>query len=484
MDDSDETPTVPKGTKRRALSSPSLSPAEIADKAVSSAATREKLPIEIADFEEFDEEVRGHLYNITVSQPSKESKARTQAVEEAINCLHHFYKKVTRAYIEVAAKWTELSTLKSVFLKAKDEDNSLHNITDINKNIDDKLVKMKDNIINDIKATVQKELYETVSLSIENVVKSNDMMKENIQSNIKNVVSNEVKEAVHEVQKVVKDSIQSAKPSYASITNKSAPYLKNREITPRNKQSIEFLISPLPEKVKNFKSASEVKRVLKNSVNPVEYDLKVDHLFTVGMSSVKIIANSVDLDKLRNSPKLKEAGLMIRTRQKLRPRLLIKNLPSNISMNDVPKVIAESIGIENPEIKPIVELIRGEKKQKNLIIEVSPEIRKKLLSHGRVYLGYDSCRIEDYISVLQCYKCLKFNHTAKNCTTDSPTCGHCADKHDTRKCENKTKPKCVNCDKLGYDDVIHSALDFRKCPVILKRMEELTRSIDYGDDQP
>lgn len=484
MDDPDETPTVSKGTKRRALSSPSLSPADIADKAATSAATHDKLPLEIADFEKFDEEVKGHLYNITVSQPSKESKARTQAVDEAINCLHHLYKKVTRAYIEVAAKWTELSTLKNVFLKAKNENNSSQNITDINKNIDDKLLRMKDNIISDIKATVQKELYDTVSLRIENIVKSNDKMNENIQSNIKNVVSNEVKEAVHEVQKVVKDSIQSAKPSYASITNKSAPYLRNRELIPRNKQTIEFLISPLPDKIKNFKSASEVKRVLKDFVNPVDYDLKVDHLFTVGMSSVKVIANSVDLDKMRNSLKLKEAGLMIRTRQKLRPRLLIKNLPSNISMNDAPKVIAESTGIEDLEIKPITELIRGIRKQKNLIIEVSPETRKKLLSQSRIYLGYESCRVEDYISILQCYKCFKFNHTAKNCTTDSPTCGHCADKHDSRKCENKTKLKCINCVKLGYIDTTHSALDSRKCPIILKRMEELIRSIDYGDDQP
>ncbi|CAL7940834.1 unnamed protein product [Xylocopa violacea] len=410
-----------------------------------------------------------------VSQPMKESKSRSQAVEEAIICLHLLYKKVSRAYIEVVARWSEVVVFKEEFLKqTKDESAS-------KKDFNDKLAQMRDNIIADVKATVQEQLHHAIGQRLVSIDKYNESLKDDLQNDIKNMVSGEVKEAVNMVQKVVKDSVQVKKPmSYASITGKSAMHLKNKDLASRSKQLIEFIVTPLPESAKKFKSASEVKKVLKESINPTEYDLKVDHLFTLGALSVKIIASSVNLDKIRDSLKLKEAGLMIKVRSKLRPRLVIRNMPSDVSFTNVPRAIVESADVEVAEIKPITEFIRSDKSRKNVIVEVSPEIRNKLVSQGKIYFGYEACKVEDYISILQCYKCMKFNHLAKNCTADTSTCGHCAGSHDSRKCECKTKLRCVNCDKLGYMDIAHSALDSRKCPVILKRIEERMRSTDYG----
>src|SRR5579871_2901786 len=72
---------------------------------------------------------------------------------------------------------------------------------------------------------------------------------------------------------------------------------------------------------------------------------------------------------------------------------------------------------------------------------------------------YDSkCR------VTQCFKCQRFGHTTRACSSP-PKCGHCAEDHDTRDCQNNTQAKCTNCGQK------HKAWD-RTCRMYREKLEK------------
>jgi hypothetical protein len=47
-------------------------------------------------------------------------------------------------------------------------------------------------------------------------------------------------------------------------------------------------------------------------------------------------------------------------------------------------------------------------------MEVGAQTRKLLL-HKKLKLGWQICKIEDYVVATKCYKCSRFNHRARDC---------------------------------------------------------------------
>lgn len=484
MGDTGGTPVTSKGTKRRALSSPAISSPTEQHDVGSSKTKEEELPMELAEFDKFDLEIKSHLYNLTVSQPAKESKARSRAIDDAVSYLQSVYKKVAKAYTEMALKWSELASFKEKCVNNNATSiEPLLRVNLVEKDLDSKLLRMKEEMLSDVKIIIKQELRDSINSRMDNIVKSNNTLSDSLNSNIRNVLSDEVKEVVTKVQQVVKDSVQPVpKISYASVTGKKVLRQTVKDIPDRSKD-IEFIVIPLPENPKNLRSASEIKKVLKASIKPSDFNLKVIHLLTLNFPAIKLIAESVDLEKLRTSNELKDAGLMIKSKDKLKPRILLKDLPTDIDFNNIASAVAKALGEDSlsVDIRPVTIFKRGERKRCNAVIEVTPQIRNKLMRQGRVFLDFESCKVEDYFRILQCYKCMKFNHLARNCTATSPMCCYCSENHDSRECCNKGQLKCTNCNKSGFTEIGHSALDASKCPILSKRTSELARSIDYGE---
>nr|CAH7764029.1 unnamed protein product [Callosobruchus chinensis] len=64
----------------------------------------------------------------------------------------------------------------------------------------------------------------------------------------------------------------------------------------------------------------------------------------------------------------------------------------------------------------------------NLIIEVSPDLRKIILKRGYIYIGYKKYEVFDHIHIQRCSKCCGYGHTVKNCNLEL-VCGKCAQHH-------------------------------------------------------
>lgn len=151
--------------------------------------------------------------------------------------------------------------------------------------------------------------------------------------------------------------------------------------------------------------------------------------------------------------------------------------------------IEESILMQNPDLN----LERGDiaakfsyimkKMNRNFVVEVDAATRKTLL-HNKIKLGWQVCRIEDYLVASRCYKCSRFNHRFQECR-GKVTCPLCTGPHTLKACTSDSKTyTCINC--VNYNtynptkniSVNHSSLD-RKCPSMHAVIEKYRLNTEY-----
>ncbi|XP_076398048.1 uncharacterized protein LOC143266329 [Megachile rotundata] len=442
--------TPVKGKKRRAISSPGIISSDSSeDSPVRPETKKYELPIDPQYFDVMDLKIKGHFYDLKFTMPSKESAKRSQAADDAVNYLYQAYNRITRAYTELASRIKEIAEMRKECVELIHKESNTRTTTEVfEEDINTKMSELKKTIVQEVTQVVKDE--------------------------IKNTVKEHIPTMGHSTSEQPK--------SYATIAEKGIS-IKTRsgETQVMTNDLIEFLIVPLEDNPTAYKTSTEIKKALKEQINTMEFNMRVNHLIALNSVAVRILAKTIDLDKLSESPQLRNIGLKIKGKNKLRPNMLIRNFPTNIPFAEATKVIAEAINIEkdNNEIRILTEYVNRYKRYKSIVLEVTPQIRQRMLVHNRLYINYESCRIEDYIRVLQCFKCLKFNHTAKNCTATTSTCGHCAGDHDSRECKQKEKTRCANCDRSSKVDNKHSALDYKICSIQIKKKKDLTRSIDY-----
>ena len=122
----------------------------------------------------------------------------------------------------------------------------------------------------------------------------------------------------------------------------------------------------------------------------------------------------------------------------------------------------------------------------NVHATVTTKLRQEIDKRGnRLYLGLNSCRVEDKFNLRRCYKCNDHGHIAKNCESDA-CCGYCAsDSHESKNCplkdnlyRNRNKLNCINCKRRNLEFRGHSAF-WPSCPVNKYFIEKAKKSLPY-----
>jgi len=147
--------------------------------------------------------------------------------------------------------------------------------------------------------------------------------------------------------------------------------------------------------------------------------------------------------------------------------------------------LAETINAQNPEIITNDEIIeakfrfQNKRGQYNIVMEVGPQTRRKILQH-KLRIGWNICKAVDYLTPIRCFKCSRFNHKHYECKGEI-TCPHCTGQHKMKECTVTTaEQKCINCivyNKHSKERKInenHSAMS-KDCPslqAVLKRYRE------------
>nr|CAI5833069.1 unnamed protein product [Callosobruchus analis] len=172
-------------------------------------------------------------------------------------------------------------------------------------------------------------------------------------------------------------------------------------------------------------------------------------------------------------PKVNNSSvLLIKANNDVSDTDVLQDITTSVNPNlNTPEQVIESIATlnkidETSHIKYVTKLKHFE--STNLLIEVSPDLRKLILNKGYLYVGWKRCEVSDHIHILRCSKCCAYGHTAKN---KLAVC-----KSISEECVN-----CINFNKSGKRNVAtNHASNSKECTVFKNYIETLNSRIDYG----
>lgn len=122
----------------------------------------------------------------------------------------------------------------------------------------------------------------------------------------------------------------------------------------------------------------------------------------------------------------------------------------------------------------------------NWVIEVSPRIRNLVRSSDkiRLFMKWQSCKVQDYRGVTRCYNCQLYGHVAKYCTEMKKICSYCsAAEHlvaDSQDRKNNKGPTCAAC-KRAKKKSDHSIND-KLCPAFKVALDRIIERTNYGNN--
>ena len=221
--------------------------------------------------------------------------------------------------------------------------------------------------------------------------------------------------------------------------------------------------------------------MVEKSINPTELKFNVTRISYGPQNSVIIEGPDFSSSAFTTCIPLLEAGLEIKPSVKMKPRMIVHDIPVELSSEWIVKCIAEQNLMEASasDIKTVFLYSSREKKFRSCVIEINLEHRRQLLSVGRVNIGWQSYRIDDHITSLQCLNCLGFGHVAESCKKPE-CCSKCGETH-AAKGWKATVFKRINCATAGYN-FSHCATDKVNSSILRRKIDRKKSFIYYRSD--
>lgn len=254
------------------------------------------------------------------------------------------------------------------------------------------------------------------------------------------------------------------KTSYAETLRSNNPVVV---ITPKNNQQ----------------TSSATKSDIKNKISPTNIAVKNIRKATKGAIVIQC-DNSPSCDILKDSV-IKKLGenYIVNVPTLLNPRLKIINVSVKHSESVIQELIRKQNDFipENSDLKLITILDKSTKERQNYtyIFETDPTTYNVLLNREKITIGWDRCRVFENIHISRCFKCLGFNHKAKECTR-LRMCLKCSQDHDIKECKS-TREECGNCrwanENLKMELNTEHHANSWDCKVLQRRVERARQRI-------
>lgn len=126
---------------------------------------------------------------------------------------------------------------------------------------------------------------------------------------------------------------------------------------------------------------------------------------------------------------------------------IIKNIETDISNDDLIDNTRCPDKIQIKETNRFFKTVKINGKEDQKI----PLTTVKIIFNGQklpefIYIYNVKRKVQPYIfSVTQCFKCLRYGHTKKNCKSKTTNCQNCGEIHDATKGKCERPTRCVNC---------------------------------------
>lgn len=130
-----------------------------------------------------------------------------------------------------------------------------------------------------------------------------------------------------------------------------------------------------------------------------------------------------------------------------------RNLDEITTTDELHKALVSEFSSEDPQSIGIIKLRKAYGSTQIGSFRVPVAVANKMTEAGKVKVGWSICQLRVPQQLLRCYKCLGFDHLAKQCkgVDHSKLCWKCGiEGHKGRTCNNN--PKCVLCKENEGND--------------------------------
>ncbi|KAG8239026.1 hypothetical protein J437_LFUL018663 [Ladona fulva] len=189
-----------------------------------------------------------------------------------------------------------------------------------------------------------------------------------------------------------------------------------------------------PEKDANMEGIDEVKDAIKETINPAKEEIQVQSFRKIGRKGVLIrTGKEEEIQKIKSNDikeRLEAKGLKIGEIKKNNPKIIIFRIDREIKEEELMEEIYNqnlketTVTKENFIQNFKFRFYTGGRNADycNRVYEVSPEIRKIIIDKEKLYMGWSSYWVNDFLGVLRCFKCYAYGHTYKYCKEKEETC--------------------------------------------------------------
>ncbi|XP_067128374.1 uncharacterized protein [Centruroides vittatus] len=261
----------------------------------------------------------------------------------------------------------------------------------------------------------------------------------------------------------------------------------------------EIIVSAIKNPDEPVPTPEETLELLRSHVDPKQLGIKIKTIRPLSEGDIKIqVLEDKDLQVLKHAVQKEDAltdKIKLVEKGKKSPKIILYNVPTDSEEQDLLKDIYNQNtklqeGISEQEFLESTKIShsfhpKGGNHRTHTVLSVRPDIRNKFMQQGRIYLGWCSIVIDDYIDITRCYNCTGFGHTSYRCT-ERQRCTHCTKKHKFKECPNLEKdPICSNCKKHNKTvpenkalPTDHNAFD-KGCPLLQRYKAYQIRTINY-----
>lgn len=249
------------------------------------------------------------------------------------------------------------------------------------------------------------------------------------------------------------------------------------------------------------KQESTVLLVKSQNKNNVEIQKQIKTKITssdlcgINVNGTKAIRNGVLINcdnsdsmlklKLKLSKEL-DNSYNIHEPKKLNPRIIVYGVDMNFELNseficDMTERNDIDCSLDDFKFITALKRTRTSNANVNVVLEVSPRVRRQIINKGYLYIGWSRCGVADYCIVPRCFKCSRYSHQKSTCRNET-TCPQCAGPHELQDCQSEVF-NCINCveyNKLHKANLPtnHAVRDV-SCSVHKLKLEFLIAKINY-----
>lgn len=348
--------------------------------------------------------------------------------------------------------------------------------------------------IKEVQKQIQAHIKENAVI-LEDIRKAQVHINNNAHSNAA-IISHieEVKDKIHEVTTTMEEVKEKTGPSL-TYAQAAAAAARPREINPTPPIAPKTKPALVVSSKKNVLSSAETFRNFKDSVSFRDTTFAPANVKYISKNKIRVeFDNANHRDETLEKLKRPECSVVAEASKTLSPMVVLKGVSQDISADELVGILKN----QNPEVKNAIvsdgDLIfrfkRGNRNKQlyNAVFMTSPPVWKAITSLVKLNIDYHRVHAEDYVPLLQCYKCLQFGHTKARCDRQVAVCSHCSlPGHEFRSCPEKNdtdKAQCHNCVEHAKINntkckIDHSATS-QECPRISFMLQTIRSRTDYG----